>query len=148
MERFNNGGRIFKRKGSAGIMIKDEIFKQLFVETLIEQDVRYDIDGMFEKGKEGYEKDVEELDSRDSLEIVEMLDEVDETFEDGGRWSNYRTRVFRGRVAGEGFVYVEVTDELPATEMQDGGDFMDPEIMRVYPHEVTTTVYKGSPQEK
>lgn len=128
-------------------MIKDDVLKHLFVSTLIQDDARYAIDELFEKGKEGYEKDVEEMDARYALEIVESMDEVDETFEEGGRWSNYRTRVFRGRVASEGNVYVEVLDEIPATEMQEGSDFMEPEFRRVYPHKVTATVYKGEPQE-
>ena len=32
--------------------------------------------------------------------------------------------------------------------MQDGGDFGDPEIEQVYPKEVTTTIYVGTPPDE
>ncbi|WP_277680430.1 hypothetical protein [Bacillus cereus] len=32
--------------------------------------------------------------------------------------------------------------------MQDGGDFSDPEIIQVYPKEVTTTIYVSTPPDE
>lgn len=64
---------------------------------------------------------------------------VSTTFEDGGRWTNWETDVYRveqcGRVA-----HFSVCREVPATECQDGGDFAV-NITEVVPQEVTVIQY-------
>jgi hypothetical protein len=74
-------------------------------------------------------------------ELIYDLDgeSVDETFEDGGRWSNYETEVFKVK-EGEEVAYFEISREVPATECQDGGDFTM-ELHEVKPKEVIKTEY-------
>ncbi|WP_337102370.1 hypothetical protein [Paenibacillus sp. YIM B09110] len=67
------------------------------------------------------------------------VEQVDEEYEDGGRWTNYRTKVYRVEEAGE-VAYFSLWRELPATEMQDGGDFSY-ELTEVVPKEVTVIQY-------
>jgi hypothetical protein len=87
---------------------------------------------------------VEEVD-----ELLEELDttEVHEEFEEGGRWSNYVTTVYRVTepIQGDrlGFVeqaYFRVTREQPATEMQEGQD-CSYQFDEVIPKQVVKTVY-------
>lgn len=76
-------------------------------------------------------------------EVTVVLDrygeQVDETYEDGGRWTNYRTTVYRVSESEE-VAYFSLWRELPATESQDGGDFSY-ELSEVVPQEVTVTRY-------
>lgn len=86
-----------------------------------------------------------------SAELEEKIDTVNEIievhgvevfseFEDGGRWSNYETSVYEvtdGKQVG----YFRILKEVPATEMQEGGDFLW-EFDEVEPFEVTTTQYR------
>lgn len=51
-----------------------------------------------------------------------LVVEVDETFSEGGRWSNYRHTVYKV-VEGDEVAYFKVSQEEPATESQEGGDF-------------------------
>lgn len=64
---------------------------------------------------------------------------VSTAFEDGGRWTNWETEIYRveqyGRVA-----HFSVCREVPATECQDGGDFAV-NITEVVPQEVTVIQY-------
>lgn len=64
---------------------------------------------------------------------------VDHSFEEGGRWSNYENTVYKVVENGEA-MYVRITQEVPATEQQEGGDFLY-EIDEVFPREVTKTIY-------
>ncbi|MEK4360860.1 hypothetical protein NYE48_28025 [Paenibacillus sp. FSL M7-1455] len=64
---------------------------------------------------------------------------VDEEFEDGGRWTNYKTNVYRVEQDGQ-VAYFSIWREVPATECQDGGDFMVA-IEEVVPEEVIVTKY-------
>jgi len=122
----------------------DGLLLKLYVMELAE----YSLDDVFGKTKEDFELEVDGLSAYAKAELISSRGElVDESFEEGGRWSNYRVRVFRfyyyDDSYGEGdFIYVRVTEEVPATEMQEGGDFMEPEIEQVYPHKIETTVYK------
>ncbi|MDR9852942.1 hypothetical protein RJP21_04925 [Paenibacillus sp. VCA1] len=64
---------------------------------------------------------------------------VDEEFEDGGRWSNYKTTVYRVEQDGQ-VAHFSVWREEPATEMQDGMD-LALQINEVVPEEVTVIKY-------
>lgn len=66
---------------------------------------------------------------------------VDESFEDGGRWSNYESKVYEV-IEGTEIAYFQITEEVPATEMQDGGDFMF-SFQEVEPYQVIETKYRG-----
>lgn len=68
------------------------------------------------------------------------VEEVHEEFEDGGRWSNYRTTVYKV-TEGDEVAYFSVCREEPATEMQDGGDF-SLSFYEVQPKEKTIIVYE------
>lgn len=61
---------------------------------------------------------------------------VDEEYLDSGRWSEHHRAVFK-----RGNEYVAMEYEVPATEMQEGGDF-DYEFYVVEPYEVTVTKYR------
>lgn len=65
--------------------------------------------------------------------------EVDNSFAEGGRWSNYESTVYKIEENGE-TMYVQITEEVPATEQQEGGDFLY-EIDEVVPKEVTVIQY-------
>jgi hypothetical protein len=64
---------------------------------------------------------------------------VSESCEDGGRWTNYKTDVYRVEQDGK-VAHFSVWREVPATEMQDGGDFAVT-ITEVVPREVTAIKY-------
>lgn len=64
---------------------------------------------------------------------------VSETFEEGGRWSNYETKVFRVDEAGVS-AYFELFTEVPASESQDGQD-CSWGFREVEPKEVTVIQY-------
>ncbi|MCU6709313.1 hypothetical protein M6D81_11405 [Paenibacillus sp. J5C_2022] len=72
-------------------------------------------------------------------------EKVDEEFEDGGRWSNYRTTVHKIEEESGTVAYFSLWRELPATEIQDGGDFSY-ELDEVVPREVTVTRYVAKPK--
>lgn len=59
-------------------------------------------------------------------EVIDMMEDhgtvVDNSFEEGGRWSNYETNVYAVEVPNDDTRYYALTQEVPATEMQDGGD--------------------------
>lgn len=61
---------------------------------------------------------------------------VSNEFNNSGRWSEHWTAVFK-----RGDEYVALDYEVPATEMQDGGDFHH-EFYEVRPVEVTVTKYE------
>lgn len=107
----------------------------------------YSMNDLFGKTKEDFEKEIEEMPVSEKAEIIDSYGKVvDESFEDGGRWSNYQTKVYRFWHESE-HVYISVTEEVPATEMQDGGDFGEPTIEQVFPHKIETTVYKSTKPE-
>jgi type I restriction-modification system DNA methylase subunit len=124
-----------------------EVINELLFKLYVMDMAEYETDKLLEKSREEIVKEVEELSARDREEFLESHGTtVDETFEDGGRWSNYVTSVYRFYHNRE-YIYVQVSKEVPATEMQDGGDFEDPEIEQVFPHKVESVVYKRTPQE-
>jgi hypothetical protein len=65
---------------------------------------------------------------------------VESTFEDGGRWTNYKTDVYRVTQDGGEVAYFQIGREVPATEMQDGMDF-SVTIDEVVPKEVVRVEY-------
>ena len=69
-------------------------------------------------------------------EEIENADCVSDEFRTSGRWSEHWTAVFERD--GE---FVALDYEVPATEMQDGGDF-DHEFYVVEPYEVTVTKFR------
>lgn len=60
-----------------------------------------------------------------------------EILDDSLRWGNLIRVVYQ---RGDEYVAVEIVE--PATEMQDWGDYGDPEIYEVRPVEVTVTKYE------
>lgn len=64
---------------------------------------------------------------------------VSTTFEDGGRWTNWKTDIYRVEQDGK-VAHFSVCREVPATECQDGGDFAL-NITEVVPQEVTVIEY-------
>lgn len=71
---------------------------------------------------------------------------VDSTFEDGGRWTNFETNVHE-ITQGDEVAYFSICREVPATESQEGGDFMV-SIEEVIPQEVTVIKYVSKPNVK
>lgn len=65
---------------------------------------------------------------------------VESTMEDGGRWTNYKTDVYRVTQDDGKLAYFQVGREVPATEMQEGGDF-SVTIDEVVPKEVVRVEY-------
>ena len=65
------------------------------------------------------------------------VEEVHFDYLSSERWGMTFIKVYR-----QGNVYVAVEDVEPATEMQDWGDYGDPEIYEVEPYEVITTKYR------
>lgn len=65
---------------------------------------------------------------------------VDKRFEDGGRWSNFETTIIK-ITEGEEVAYFLTTEERPATEQQEGGDFTFL-FYEVEPIQVTVTQYQ------
>lgn len=114
----------------------------LLLKLLVLDTAKHSTEEVFGKSKEAFQAELDEFGFGDRIDLLESYGEVvDETFEDGGRWTNYRTRVFRFWHERE-YVFISVSEEVPATEMQEGGDFSDPTIVQVYPHKVESTVYK------
>lgn len=114
----------------------------LLLKLLAVQMAKYSTHELFDKTQDWFETEIDGMEIGDKVELIDDAGKkVDETFEDGGRWSNYRTRVYSFYYEGE-TVYVRISDEVPATEMQDGRDFGEPDIEQVYPHKVETTIYK------
>lgn len=68
------------------------------------------------------------------------VEEVHESFEEGGRWSNYEIKVYKV-IEGEDVAYFKVRQEVPATEMQDGG-YMNTSFYEVKPKEKTIIFYE------
>ncbi|MRD36478.1 hypothetical protein GH882_10990 [Bacillus thuringiensis] len=124
------------------------MLESLLLKLIVMQEAEYNTEKVFGKTKEDWEKEVSELSADEQAEVLETNgNEVHSEYEDGGRWSNYETKVYRFWHNSE-FVYFQVSKEVPATEMQDGGDFGDPEIGQVYPKEVTTTIYVSTPPDE
>lgn len=97
------------------------------------------------RGFDGYEGLVRD---EKAMEIDELLqpnkdfksEVVHKEHEEGGRWSNYETKVYAVS-EGEEKAYFRVVREVPATESQDGMD-LSFEFSEVHPREVTTTIYE------
>lgn len=70
-------------------------------------------------------------------ELGDGVERVSYEIKDSLRWGNQILVVYR---LGEQFV--GVSDVEPATEMQDWGDYGDPEIYEVKPVQVITTKYE------
>lgn len=67
------------------------------------------------------------------------VEKVHNEFEEGGRWSNYKINVYKIDCDGE-VAYFELWEEVPASEMQEGGDFSYG-FYEVVPKEVTVVQY-------
>lgn len=124
------------------------MLESLLLKLIVMQEAEYNTEQVFGKTKEEWEKEVSELSAEEQADILENNGtSVHSEYEDGGRWSNYETKVYRFWHNSES-VYYQISKEVPATEMQDGGDFSDPEITQVYPKEVTTTIYVSTPPDE
>lgn len=71
--------------------------------------------------------------------------EVHNEFEEGGRWSNYRSSVFKVEYNGE-TAYFRMVQEVPASEMQEGMDLVY-YFLEVVPKEVTVIEYVEKREE-
>jgi hypothetical protein len=84
-------------------------------------------------------------DFREKVEEVEYILEggsvVEREFEEGGRWSNYETTIFK-LTEGDEVAYFRTYQERPATESQDGMDLWF-SFDEVEPYEVTITKFRG-----
>lgn len=92
---------------------------------------------------DGFDGDTSDVEVEEIEELLYEADaqEVDESFTEGSRWSNYRTTVYRV-VDEEGQEhFFAAYAEIPATEMQDGGDFSY-EFNEVHKKTKTITVYE------
>lgn len=90
------------------------------------------------KGEEGfYGESVSWCDLEDELENREIaFEEVHTSFEEGGRWYNYYEHVVK--INDE---YIQISETVPASEIQeDQGDGIV-SVIRVFPKQITTTVY-------
>jgi hypothetical protein len=71
--------------------------------------------------------------------------EVQREYHEGGRWSNYESTVFKVTEVTDEYTaevaYFKIFEEVPATESQDGGDFMF-EMNEVVPYQVVETKYR------
>lgn len=126
---------------------------EILLKAYVKSQAEYNPDALIGKSREELMAEINELSDYELIEIIDSAATkvVHEEFEDAGRWSNYRTIVYELWLRLDGIfekVYLSVTREVPATELQEGGDFMEPEIERVYPHKIETVVYKPFPQEK
>lgn len=65
---------------------------------------------------------------------------VEDSFEEGGRWTNYEHTVYK-ITDGKDEAYFQLTQEVPATEMQEGGGFFW-SFYEVIPKEVVKTVFE------
>lgn len=86
---------------------------------------------------EGDRELVEEI----TEELLSDASVVHESFEDGGRWTNWKTEVFKLEEDGE-VAYFRIQEEVPATEIQEGGDYIWL-FQEVVPYEITVTRYVG-----
>lgn len=94
-----------------------------------------------------YEGNVRDEQSRNIRDILDAYKPkgyetkvVDESFEEGGRWSNYETEVYYVKQGDGKTAYFSVCREIPATEMQEGGDF-SVYVREVVPKEVVKIEY-------
>ena len=92
-------------------------------------------------GTGGYYGRSAEVDEIDELLYEAKATEVHSEFEDGGRWSNYETTVWKVEENGK-VAYFSICEERPATEMQEGGEFSY-QFNEVVPKEVTVIQYVG-----
>lgn len=78
------------------------------------------------------------------VDLLDCHDPIKTKYDEGGRWSNYETNVYKIEETGE-VAYFSVCREVPATESQEGGEFTI-ELDEVVPKEVTVIEYvaKGS----
>lgn len=114
----------------------DEVLLNLHLKSLVD----YNIDELFAKTKEQCLEEIEDMTDGEKIEIIESEEMIDETFEDGGRWSNYRIMVFKVKIKYQDY-YIKVRKEQPATEMQEGGDFST-DIWLVEKKKIETYVYE------
>ena len=82
---------------------------------------------------------IENLKDNLDLDEIEDLTIVDSSFEQGGRWSNFEETIveYKG-------IFIEVSEEVPATEQQEGGDFTTT-LREVAPQEVVKVIFRGVP---
>lgn len=87
--------------------------------------------------------DAEEVEDIERLLYLTKAEEIQQEFREGSRWSNYRETIHKvvadepdGRV-----FFFKTVEEIPATEMQDGGEFTF-EFDEVHEHTETIKVYR------
>lgn len=76
----------------------------------------------------------------DELLYGQGIKQVHSEFEEGGRWSNYETKVYEV-TEGDDVAYFSVMREVPASETQDGMECTF-EFNEVHPRTKTITVYE------
>lgn len=102
----------------------------------------YDHENLFAKTKEEHKTDAENLSIIDRVELIESAGKKEhEEFEEGGRWSNYKTEIYRF-YHDKKTIYVRITREVPASELQEGGDFEPPSIDIVEKKKVERFIYE------
>lgn len=87
---------------------------------------------------------------QDNEEVDEIVNGWHDDFEtmfpehviDTSRWSTFYEMVTKHKASG---TFWQISWEVGSTEYQDV-DF-DPSFVQVYPHQITTTVYKKEPQK-
>ena len=122
-------------------MTNEEVLDGILLREHLVLLAKYSHDELFAKDLEGHKEDVEALSNCEKSELLEGLSKVDEKFEDGGRWYNWRTEILSTYFEGE-TRYISIRKQVPATEMQEGGDFESPEISIVQRKKVETYVYE------
>lgn len=99
-----------------------------YINPFIREDWRYSEEDLIEANDSEW--------TWNDYDIFESFEEVHESFENGGRWSNYVTQVY-----SIGDKYFEFIREVPASETQDGMDLTF-SVTEVFPKEVTTITYE------
>lgn len=122
-------------------MTNEEILNGILLREHLVLLAKYSHDELFAKDLEGHKEDVEALSDCEKSELLEGLSKVDEKFEDGGRWYNWRTEILSTYFESE-TRYISIRKQVPATEMQEGGDFESPEISIVQRKKVETFIYE------
>lgn len=77
-----------------------------------------------------------EFEKNEKEEMLEYLTPIEEEFKKGGRWSNYKIKIYQ-----LGSKYIRVTKEVPATEIQEGMDYLEYSWEEVFPKEITIVKY-------
>ncbi|WP_240514757.1 hypothetical protein [Bacillus cereus] len=72
------------------------MLESLLLKLIVMQEAEHNTEQVFGKTKEEWEKEVSELSAGEQADILENNgNSVHSEYEDGGRWSNYETKVYR-----------------------------------------------------